>query len=420
MYRDGDIIAVYTLDRPGHGSLAGCADACLLNWRMTADTTQALDTDCSVESHCPMASGILVADRKCEAFMFNRQTGVCTLLSAERSMRLTRSSNFWSGKVICEDMSSVDDWAEGVVSRRSPPPPSLFYLDSNGVTVKCPFASVGDTGDVGGVTYTKRTRTQIDALINSADYAALSATCTSGITDMSSMFLGAQSFNHTISSWDTSSVTTMRKMFERASIFNQDIGDWSTSSVTDMNQMFDSAYAFNQDLNKWDTSSVKTMYNMFYSTANFNGNINDWDISSVTFMFGMFSNSAFNQPVNKWDTSSVENMQIMFQGAANFNQDINDWNTSSVTNMFRMFTDAQNFNGNIREWDTSSVQTMLGMFGGATSFNQDISSWDGSSLADGQCTDFALGATAWLAAYNGTIATTPPISPSMIAAGCGP
>eukprot|EP00889_Picochlorum_renovo_P005033 jgi/Picre1/32063/NNA_007411.t1 len=25
MYRDGDIIAMYTLDRPGQGSLAGCA-----------------------------------------------------------------------------------------------------------------------------------------------------------------------------------------------------------------------------------------------------------------------------------------------------------------------------------------------------------------------------------------------------------
>eukprot|EP00889_Picochlorum_renovo_P002052 jgi/Picre1/29082/NNA_004475.t1 len=115
MYRDGDIIAVYTLDRPGHGSLAGCADACLLNWRLTDDETQALDTDCSANgnSHCPMTTGLIVADRKCEAFMFNRLTGVCSLLSGEGSMRLTGSSNFWSGKLICDDMSSVDDWAQG-------------------------------------------------------------------------------------------------------------------------------------------------------------------------------------------------------------------------------------------------------------------------------------------------------------------
>lgn len=124
VYRDGDIIAVYKLDRPGHSSLAGCADACLLNWRLTLDTSQALDTDCSVSDHCPMTTGILVADRKCEAFMFNRITGVCTLLSAEQSTKLVRSSKFWSGKLIYEDMTSVDDWTQGVISRRSPPPPS--------------------------------------------------------------------------------------------------------------------------------------------------------------------------------------------------------------------------------------------------------------------------------------------------------
>eukprot|EP00889_Picochlorum_renovo_P006866 jgi/Picre1/33896/NNA_001375.t1 len=69
-----------------------------------------------------MTSGLIVADRKCEAFMFNRLTGVCTLLSGEGSMRLISSSKFWSGKLICDDIGSVDDWAEGVVSRRSPPP----------------------------------------------------------------------------------------------------------------------------------------------------------------------------------------------------------------------------------------------------------------------------------------------------------
>eukprot|EP00889_Picochlorum_renovo_P008499 jgi/Picre1/35529/NNA_002990.t1 len=93
MYRDGDIIAVYKLDRPGHGSLAGCADACLLNWRLTNDMSQALDTDCSLDEN------------------------------TERSLKLTGSSNFWSGKLMCEDMNNIHDWAESIVSRVSPPPP---------------------------------------------------------------------------------------------------------------------------------------------------------------------------------------------------------------------------------------------------------------------------------------------------------
>eukprot|EP00889_Picochlorum_renovo_P007977 jgi/Picre1/35007/NNA_002472.t1 len=162
MYRDGDIIATYKLDRPGHGSLAGCADACLLNWRLTSDTTQALDTDCSLNenSHCPMTSGILVADRKCQAFMFNRITSVCTLLSAERSLKLTQSSKHWSGKLSTTPTSSITappppSPPPPPPSPPPPPPPGTLqytvvdgyfadntaYFDQNGITVV-------DTGQV--------------------------------------------------------------------------------------------------------------------------------------------------------------------------------------------------------------------------------------------------------------------------------
>ena len=307
MYRDGDVIAVYKLDRPGHSSLAGCADACLLNWRLRDDIVK-LDTVCSLQtnSHCPMTSGVIVADRKCEAFMFNRQTSVCTLLSAEQSMTLTQSSNFWSGKLVCEDMTSVDDWAEGVVSRRSPPPPSPppppppsslpFYLASNGVTIKCPDVNDGATGDVGGTTYTKRTRAGLLSKISFREWSDVASTCTTDITDMSSMFASAYYFDEDISSWDTSSVTNMGGMFSYSMYFNQDISSW----------------------------------------------------------------------------------------------------------------------------DTSSVESMSDMFKFAISFNQDLSSWNGSALRDGQCLNFAYSASAWLGAYGGSIAgKTPPLSQSMIAAGCG-
>jgi len=36
-----------------------------------------------------------------------------------------------------------------------------FYLAENEVTVMCPDAEVGETGEVDGVVYTKRTRDQI-------------------------------------------------------------------------------------------------------------------------------------------------------------------------------------------------------------------------------------------------------------------
>ena len=62
---------------------------------------------------------------------------------------------------------------------------------------------------------------------------------------------------------------------------------------------------------------------------------------------------------------------------------------------------------------------MDSMFNGAAAFNQDLQSWAGP-LASGTCTDFATGATAWLGQYGGSITgKTPPLSTSMIAAGCG-
>ena len=63
------------------------------------------------------------------------------------------------------------------------PSTSLFSLDANGITVRCPDAAIGATGEVQGTTYTKRTRDQI-----TDENAA--TTCTSGITDMSELFAG--------------------------------------------------------------------------------------------------------------------------------------------------------------------------------------------------------------------------------------
>ncbi|MCX8214194.1 MAG: hypothetical protein OTJ97_06770, partial [SAR202 cluster bacterium] len=51
-----------------------------------------------------------------------------------------------------------------------------FYLAANGVTVMCTANAVGEIGEVGGVIYTKRSKVQIDTLVDAADYAPLSTT----------------------------------------------------------------------------------------------------------------------------------------------------------------------------------------------------------------------------------------------------
>lgn len=148
-----------------------------------------------------------------------------------------------------------------------------------------------------------------------------------------------------------------------------DITKWCTGFVTDMAEAFDGRTEFNEDIGDWDTSNAYTMRNMFYDAGSFNQNISGWDTSNVFDMSAMFYQAnTFNQPIGGWDTSSVVDMSYMFDSAAAFNQDLSDW----------------------------VVPLLSG------------------------CSRFAREATARLAAYSGAIAgKTPPLSASMIAAGCG-
>jgi surface protein len=244
-----------------------------------------------------------------------------------------------------------------------------FYLGKNGVTIKCPDANFGDSGTVNGVTYIKRTRKQINS-------TNVTTTCTSGITDMSRIFVDASSFNEDISSWDVSNVTNMNSMFAGTDSFNQDISNWDVSNVTDMRDMFASAGSFNQIIDNWNVSSVTDMSGMFFRADSFNSDIGSWNVSNVTNMSSMFFEaSSFNQDIGNWDTRQVTDMHMIFYQAHSFNQDIGNWDVSNVTNMDRMFFEASLFNQDIGNWNVSNVTDMHKMFYGASSFNQDISGW---------------------------------------------
>ena len=90
---------------------------------------------------------------------------------------------------------------------------------------------------------------------------------TTGVTDMSELFLFASDFDEALWRWDTSSVTDMRAMFYGATTFNHHIGSWDVSSVVSMEDMFRDASTFDQDLSRWDVSSVTDMDRMFEATA---------------------------------------------------------------------------------------------------------------------------------------------------------
>ncbi|MEO1257396.1 MAG: BspA family leucine-rich repeat surface protein [Bacteroidota bacterium] len=197
------------------------------------------------------------------------------------------------------------------------------------------------------------------------------------VTDMSSMFAWATSFDGDIGGWKTDNVTNMALMFTYATSFNGDIGGWKTDKVTNMAGMFDTASSFNQDISGWKTDKVINMRFMFsYATA-FNQEIGGWNTENVTNMEFMFwLASSFNGDIGGWKTDNVTTMTSMFENATAFDRDISGWKTDKVISLAYMFYGATSFNQDIGGWNTDNVKFMDGVFGGATSFNQDIGGWN--------------------------------------------
>ena len=133
--------------------------------------------------------------------------------------------------------------------------------------------------------------------------ANLNVIYTGKIIDMSGLFDDddLRSFNGDISNWDVSKVTNMSSMFEGANAFNGDISNWDVSKVTNMSSMFEGAIAFNGDISGWDVSKVTNMSSMFEGAIAFNRDITNWSVAEVTSMYRMFKGaSSFNQDLEVW------------------------------------------------------------------------------------------------------------------------
>ena len=120
------------------------------------------------------------------------------------------------------------------------------YIADNGVTIKAKkWAKIGATGTIEGIIFTVVDEEMLrEILANEKDVSTIA---TSKVTDMSSMFYGAETFNQAIGNWDVTKVTTVHSMFYGATSFNQDLSAWDLDAVTDCAK-------FSYDTPQWSVS----------------------------------------------------------------------------------------------------------------------------------------------------------------------
>ncbi|PSQ84236.1 MAG: hypothetical protein BRD40_01375, partial [Bacteroidetes bacterium QS_1_65_9] len=191
---------------------------------------------------------------------------------------------------------------------------------------------------------------------------------------MEAAFMGAENMTHNANGApDLKGVTDMSSMFNGANNFNGEIGDWDVSTVTDMGFMFDGAISFDQDIGGWDVSSVTNMGAMFQSARSFDQDIGDWDVSNVTDMGFMFNRAYnFNQDLSGWDVSSVANMKNMFSDATSFDQDISGWEVSNVNNfnefLIRAELSPSNYDALLTGWEALDLESDLNFHAGESQY----------------------------------------------------
>ena len=158
----------------------------------------------------------------------------------------------------------------------------------------------------------------------------------SACQDISDMFCNCTSLvngNGSISGWQTANVTNMQSMFGGAQAFNQPLSNWNTANVTNMSQMFYKATAFNQPLN-WNTGNVTNMERMFSRATAFNQPLN-WNTENVTDMSSMFEEAtAFNQPLDGFEINAIVDMRDMLKGCGmscqNLSTTLDSWATQAT------------------------------------------------------------------------------------------
>ena len=148
----------------------------------------------------------------------------------------------------------------------------------------------------------------------------------SRVTDMSSIFSFAASFNSDISKWDVSKVTNTKSMFMDATSFNHDISEWDVSEVTEMDNMFMGATSFEQELCgvAWVESKATNKPMFTRSSGSISQTVcvltSKFELkSAIDACLKMSSEGDCSEgphgPIGEWDVSRMTDMSHMFEKA---------------------------------------------------------------------------------------------------------
>ena len=182
-----------------------------------------------------------------------------------------------------------------------------------------------------------------------------------------------------ISGWDTGAVSNMTSMFNNAASFDQDISTWDVSLIASEPTNFD-----NNTLGSWTTAEkpiwgtdgTYTLYPLSNTTN---------DPTSATWRTNYAPTYVWVDNVGLYTDGPITNAASMFAGNATFNDpDVGLWDVTTMTGgspngLSNMFSNCTSFNQDLSAWDTSNIVAMAGMFAGSA-FNQDISSWNVSNV----------------------------------------
>jgi hypothetical protein len=123
------------------------------------------------------------------------------------------------------------------------------------------------------------------------------------------MFLGANSFNQNLDSFDMSNVGTTALMFAYTERFNQPL-KLNTSKVVNMTAMFTEATALNQNI-ELDTRSVTNTSHMFRGANLYNGTLSG-DLRKVKISESMLENTAIGKSLGITSLKEIDEQHRYF------------------------------------------------------------------------------------------------------------